>query len=117
MEGKLSEKLPASSYAPGVISSRLDQWLPAHISKRLKEAFPVFNKKMKGYLCDYALLIASETRTSTPVRILRDKETCESVCIENLYPAGEGSGYAGGIVSSAMDGVKCCNALAAKLCK
>ena len=117
MEGKLSEKLPASSYAPGVISSRLDQWLPAHISKRLKEAFPVFNKKMKGYLCDCALLIASETRTSTPVRILRDKETCESVCIENLYPAGEGSGYAGGIVSSAMDGVKCCNALAAKLCK
>ncbi|MCR5218053.1 NAD(P)/FAD-dependent oxidoreductase [Treponema sp.] len=117
MEGTLSSQLPPSSYAPGLVSSRLDQWLPVHIAKRLKAAFPVFNKKMKGYLCDSALLIASETRTSTPVRILRDKESCQSVSIENLYPAGEGSGYAGGIVSSAMDGVKCCSQIATKLCK
>ena len=79
-------------------------WLPEHISKRLKEAFKIFDKKMKGFISDKAVLIAIETRTSTPVRILRNPETFESTVIKSLYPCGEGSGYSGGIVSSAMDG-------------
>ena len=78
--------------------------LPEHISKRLKEAFKIFDKKMKGFISDKAVLIAIETRTSTPVRILRNPETFESTVIKSLYPCGEGSGYSGGIVSSAMDG-------------
>lgn len=108
---KKSETLPASSYTPGLVSSRLDQWLPSHIERRLEQGFKDFEKTKKGFICDEAVLIASETRTSTPVRIVREKETYECVAIKKLYPAGEGSGYAGGIVSSAMDGENCAEAI------
>ncbi len=99
-----SETLPQTSYAPGVVSSRLDEWLPKQISERLKMAFYTFDHERKGFINPQALLIASETRTSTPVRILRDKESGECLYIKNFFPSGEGAGYAGGIVSSAMDG-------------
>jgi len=102
--GKVSKTLPKTSYTPGIASVNLDEVLPEHISKRLKEGFHAFDQRMKGFICGEALLIAPETRTSTPVRILRDAKTLESPCIKGLFPAGEGSGYAGGIVSSAMDG-------------
>ena len=104
LEGHRSIELPRTSYTPGIVSVNLDEVLPEHISKRLKEGFRVFDRQMKGFICKDALLIAPETRTSTPVRILRDAKTLESPCIKGLFPAGEGSGYAGGIVSSAMDG-------------
>ncbi len=104
LEGRLSKNLPNSSYAPGIVSSRLDLWLPEHISLRLQEAFHEFDKKMKGFICEEALLIAPETRTSTPIRILRNTTTCENPVLKGVYPAGEGAGYSGGIVSSAMDG-------------
>ncbi len=104
LEGRLSENLPESSFTPGIVSSRLDLWLPEHISLRLKNAFHEFDAKMKGFICDEALLIAPETRTSTPIRILRDATTCESPVLKGIFPAGEGAGYSGGIVSSAMDG-------------
>ena len=99
-----SDTLPPTSFTPGVVSSRLDEWLPEHIEGRLEKAFADFNKTMRGFISPDALLVAVETRTSTPVRILRDKETGECISIARLYPAGEGSGYSGGIVSSAMDG-------------
>lgn len=101
---KKSETLPQTSYAPGIISSRLDEWLPKQISERLAMAFSTFERNRKGFINPEALMIAIETRTSTPVRILRNKEDGECVYIKNLFPAGEGAGYAGGIVSSAMDG-------------
>jgi len=113
LKGADSENLPKSSYKPGIVPSRLDKWLPKEIGSRLQKAFKDFDKSMHGFVCDDALIIASETRTSTPVRILRDKETLECVGIKNLYPAGEGSGYSGGIGSSAMDGEK----LANKICE
>ncbi len=115
LEGKESTDLPKSSYTPGLISSRLDQWLPEQIRYRLQAAFREYDKNMKGFVCPDALLIASETRTSTPVRINRDKESCECCEIAGLYPAGEGSGYSGGIVSSAMDGERVCAALSQRL--
>ena len=101
---KPSQELPRSSYSPGLVTSRLDSWLPDFIKERLQQAFRDFNRKMAGFACKQALLIAAETRTSTPIRILRNPETLECVAAANLYPAGEGSGYSGGIVSSAMDG-------------
>lgn len=113
LEGRLSSSLPESSYTPGLVSARLDLILPGHISRRLKQAFRDFDRNMHGFICEEALLIAPETRTSTPVRILRDKETRRSPVLKGLYPAGEGSGYAGGITSSAMDG----EATAALICE
>lgn len=115
LDGKESKDLPESSYTPGVVSSRLDVWLPPYIKNRLAQGFKDFNKNMHGFICPDALLIASETRTSTPVRILRDKDSLECVALKNLYPAGEGSGYSGGIVSSAMDGENACGAIAKKI--
>lgn len=112
LENKKSSVLPKSSYTPGLQSSNLCEWLPDHILSRLQQGFKDFNKYMKGFICDEALLIAIETRTSTPVRILRDKETFESSAIKFLYPCGEGSGYSGGIVSSAMDGINACEQIA-----
>lgn len=100
-----SASLPETSYTPGVVSSRIDEWLFPHIAVRLEKAFRDFDKKMHGFISDDALIIASETRTSTPVRIVRDKKTLECVALRGLYPCGEGSGYAGGITSSAMDGI------------
>ena len=108
LDNKKSSALPASSYTPGLVSSNLNSWLPPHISTRLNQGFRNINKNMKGFICDDALMIAAETRTSTPVRIVRDKESYECIGIKGLYPAGEGSGYSGGIVSSAMDGENAC---------
>ena len=110
-----TKDFPPSSYTPGIVSSRIDIWMPEQIAGRLAQGFLDFGKNMKGFVNKDAVLIASETRTSTPVRILRDKESCESVAIKNLYPAGEGAGYAGGIVSSAMDGEKVCQAISEKI--
>ena len=104
LEGRKSSELPASSYTPGLVSSELGSWLPPHISERLKKGFVEIDRSMHGFVCDQALMIAPETRTSTPVRILRDKQTFECTALAGLYPVGEGSGYSGGIVSSAMDG-------------
>ncbi len=109
-----SKDFPPSSYTPGLVSSNLNDWLPPHICSRLQKAFPVFNNMMRGYVCKDALMIAVETRTSTPVRIARNPETLESTALKNLYPAGEGSGYAGGIVSSAMDGQNSCKKIMQK---
>lgn len=106
-----SSELPKTSYTPGVVPSRLDKWLPEHISKRLIQGFKNFDKFMKGFVSSKALLIASETRTSTPVRILRNQETYECDFIPGVFPCGEGSGYSGGIVSSAMDGENVCQAI------
>ncbi len=114
LAGKDSTDLPVTSYKPGVVPSRLDKWIPSEISERLKEGFKNFNLSMKGFVCEEALLIAFETRTSTPVRILRNKETLESTAIKNLYPCGEGSGYSGGIGSSAMDGERVAAAIIQK---
>ena len=110
-----TKDFPSSSYTPGIVSSRIDIWMPEQIAGRLAQGFLDFGKNMKGFVNKDAVLIASETRTSTPVRILRDKESCESVAIKNMYPAGEGAGYAGGIVSSAMDGEKVCQAISEKI--
>ena len=106
LANKTSSKLPETSYTPGIVASNLNEWLPPHICGRLQKGFKDIDKKMKGFICPEALLIAAETRTSTPVRILRDNETLECCGLKRLYPAGEGSGYSGGIVSSAMDGEK-----------
>lgn len=111
INNKKSSEFPKTSYAPGITSSNLNEWLPEHISKRLKAGLEEINKNMKGFISPNALMIAPETRTSTPVRILRNKETFECTAIKGLYPCGEGSGYSGGIVSSAMDGENACEAI------
>lgn len=111
LTGRQSSSLPRSSYTPGLVSSRLDLWLPPFVARRLAEGFKAFDKNMKGFVSPDALLIASETRTSTPVRILRDKATFECLGLARLYPCGEGSGWSGGIVSSAMDGQNAAAAL------
>lgn len=111
VEGKASSSLPDASYFPGLTASPLHEWMPADISGRLREGFLEFGKKMRGFLTGEALVAAVESRTSSPVRILRDPVTLNAEGIEGLWPAGEGAGYAGGIVSSAVDGML----LAAKL--
>lgn len=107
VKGKLSYDLPQSSYAPGLISSPLHFWLPPFIAKRLQEGFKKFGNMSHGFLTNDAALIAMETRTSSPVRILRDKGTLDHVRLRGLFPCGEGAGYAGGIVSAAIDGERC----------
>lgn len=104
---RLSYDLPKSSYAPGLISSPLHFWLPPLIGKRLQEGFKKFGKMSHGFLTNEAVLIATETRTSSPVRILRDTITLQHVRIAGLFPCGEGAGYAGGIVSAGIDGERC----------
>ena len=104
---KLSFDLPKSSYSPGLISSPLHFWLPSAVVTRLQEGFKKFGSMSRGFLTNEAVMIAAETRTSSPVRILRDRETLQHVRLEGLYPCGEGAGYAGGIVSAAMDGERC----------
>ncbi|MBR6494590.1 MAG: FAD-binding protein, partial [Prevotella sp.] len=99
--------LPKSSYAPGLVSSPLHFWLPPFIAKRLQEGFRIFGKKSRGFLTNEAVLIGVETRTSSPVRILRSPETLQHVSVEGLFPCGEGAGYAGGIVSAGIDGERC----------
>lgn len=103
-ENKISSTLPRCSYLPGVNSSALKEVLPSFIYKDLQQAFKEFGKKMKGYFTNDAVVVATESRTSSPVRIPRDGETLQHIQIKNLYPCGEGAGYAGGIVSAAMDG-------------
>lgn len=115
LAGRKSADLPASSYTPGLVSSDLGSWLPPFIAERLKKGFVQIDRSMHGFICDKALMIASETRTSTPVRIRRDKEGFECTQLKGLYPAGEGSGYSGGIVSSAMDGENACGHIAENL--
>ena len=112
VNGKLSYDLPKSSYAPGLISSPLHFWLPEMISSRLREGFKTFGKHAHGFLTNEAVCIATETRTSSPVRILRDRETLQHIRIQGLFPCGEGAGYAGGIVSAGVDGERCADAMA-----
>lgn len=111
--GRLSPDLPASSYAPGLVSSALHAWIPRFVTARLSEGFGVFGRHSRGFLTNEAVMIGVESRTSSPVRIIRDRETLQHSVIEGLYPCGEGAGYAGGIVSAAIDGERCAEALAA----
>ena len=105
VEGKASKDLPSCSYLPGMVPSRLDEWLPAHIGKRLQQGFRDFDKKYPGFLTNDAVIVGVESRSSSAVRIPRDPETLQSVSTPHLYPCGEGAGYAGGITSSALDGI------------
>ena len=107
VNNRLSYDLPKSSYAPGLISSPLHFWMPSFVSKRLQEGFKTFGKNAHGFLTNEATLIAMETRTSSPVRIVRDRETLQHVRLQGLFPCGEGAGYAGGIVSAGVDGERC----------
>jgi uncharacterized protein len=111
---KVSSSLLDTSYQPGLNSVEMRDFLPEFISHRMAFAFKVFGQKMKGYLTNEAQLIGLESRTSSPVRIPRDKESFEHTEIKGLYPCGEGAGYAGGIVSAAMDGERCAEYLIAK---
>ena len=105
VEGRASKSLPACSYLPGMVSSRLDEWLPAHIGKRLQQGFRDFDHKYRGFLTNDAVILGVESRSSSAVRIPRDPETLQSVSTPGLYPCGEGAGYAGGITSCALDGI------------
>lgn len=109
---KLSYDLPESSYAPGLISSPLHFWMPDFISRRLSLGFQQFGKNSRGFLTNEAVMIGVETRTSSPVRIVRDKETLQHITVRGLFPCGEGAGYAGGIVSAGVDGERCAEAVA-----
>ena len=111
VNNRLSYDLPKSSYAPGLISSPLHFWMPSFVSKRLQEGFKTFGKNAHGFLTNEATLIAMETRTSSPVRILRDRDTLQHVRLQGLFPCGEGAGYAGGIVSAGVDGERCAEML------
>lgn len=113
-ENKLSSSLPDCSYLPGIHSSSLNEVLPAFIHKNLQQAFKEYGKKMRGYFTNDAIVVATESRTSSPVRIPRDVETLQHPQIKNLYPCGEGAGYAGGIVSAAMDGERVASVIAAQ---
>ena len=115
VNGRLSYDLPASSYAPGLVSSPLHFWMPKFITARLAEGFRRFGKASRGFLTNEAVMIGGESRTSAPVRIVRDGETLQHVRLKGLFPCGEGAGYAGGIVSAAMDGERCAEAAAAYL--
>lgn len=112
VNNRLSYDLPQTSYAPGLISSPLHFWMPKHVSKRLQEGFRMFGKRSHGFLTNEACLIATETRTSSPVRIVRDNDTLQHVEVQGLFPCGEGAGYAGGIVSAGVDGERCAEMLA-----
>lgn len=115
VNNRLSYDLPKSSYAPGLISSPLHFWLPAFISRRLQEGFKAFGRRSHGFLTDEAVLIAIETRTSSPVRIVRDAGLLQHLRVAGLFPCGEGAGYAGGIVSAGIDGERCADSCAAYL--
>jgi uncharacterized FAD-dependent dehydrogenase len=112
---RLSYDLPRSSYAPGLISSPLHFWLPESISHRLQEGFKFFGKHCHGFLTNEAVMIGVETRTSSPVRIIRNNDTLMHVRLQGLFPCGEGAGYAGGIVSAGVDGERCAEMCAAYL--
>lgn len=112
VNGKLSADLPESSYAPGLIASPLHFWMPEIIASRLRQGFRKFGAMSHGFLTNNATVIAVETRSSSPVRILRDKDTLEHVNVKGLFPCGEGAGYAGGIVSAGVDGERCAEQVA-----
>ncbi|MBQ5843732.1 MAG: NAD(P)/FAD-dependent oxidoreductase [Alistipes sp.] len=107
-----SASLPACSYVPGIVPSRLDKWMPQFIATRLREAIKIFDRRMHGYLTNEAVVVGVESRTSTPVRIPRNRQTLQHIEIAGLYPAGEGAGYAGGIISAALDGERIAEAIA-----
>jgi hypothetical protein len=107
--GKLSKKMPETSYHPGVISAPLHELLPPMVADRLRKVFP--RVKIRNYYTNAALLLGVESRTSSPVRIPRDAESLEYVSMPGIYPCGEGAGYSGGIVSSAIDGIRCAEAV------
>ncbi len=109
---KLSYDLPSSSYSPGLISSPLHFWMPEFISSRLQRGFEHFGRTSRGFLTNEATVIGVETRTSAPVRIIRDRDTLQHITVSGLFPCGEGAGYAGGIVSAAIDGERCAEAAA-----
>ena len=111
----LSTTLPDCSYVPGVNSVQLQQVLPSFIHKSLQQGFAEFGKKMRGYYTNEAIVVATESRTSSPVRIPRSTDTLQHPQIDNLYPCAEGAGYAGGIVSAAMDGENVAKLIAEKL--
>jgi uncharacterized FAD-dependent dehydrogenase len=111
VDGKVSSSLPITSYQPGLSSVDLKELLPTKVHTVLREGFKEFGKKMKGYLTEDAVLVGVESRTSSPVKIPRDTETLRHPQIKNLLPCGEGAGYAGGIVSAAIDGINCADAI------
>lgn len=115
VSGESSPTLPKVSYFPGVTNSPLHSWLPKSIGRRLRDAFRLFGQIMNGYLTNEAVILGVESRTSSPVRIPRDPDSSEHVRIKGLYPCGEGSGYTGGIVSSAVDGMRTAEAIARKI--
>jgi uncharacterized FAD-dependent dehydrogenase len=115
VEGRVSKDFPKTSYQPGIVSVDLHKVLPTLVSKRLQKAFVAFGKKMKGYYTNEAVLHAPESRTSSPVLIPRAPETLEHIDVKGLYPCGEGAGYAGGIISAAIDGINCVDAIVKKL--
>lgn len=114
VEGRASKDLPACSYLPGIVPSRLDLWLPVHIGKRLQRGFRDFERKYPGFLTNEAVILGVESRSSSAVRIPRDPESLESISTPGLYPCGEGAGYAGGITSSALDGINAALAICKK---
>lgn len=111
VEGRISETLPKTSYQPGLVSADLNKLLPPMISERLRKAFPLFGKKMKGFYTNEAILHAPESRTSSPIIIPRHPDTLQHIQIKGLYPCGEGAGYAGGIISATIDGMNCVDAI------
>ena len=115
VDGRMSATLPRSSYAPGLVASPLHSWMPKPIVTRLQQAFRRFGKQARGFLTNEAVMIGVETRTSSPLRILRDGDTLQSMSLSGLYPCGEGAGYAGGIVSAAVDGERCAERCAAAM--
>lgn len=115
VDGKDSTTLPDCSYKAGVTPTRLDQILPSPIASRLRKGFDLFGKSMRNYLSNDAIIVGVESRTSSPVRIPRNRETLEHLSVKGIYPCGEGAGYAGGIVSAAIDGMKCASAIAENL--
>ena len=111
VKNKTSGRLNSTSYQPGIISSPLHELLPTGIATTLQGAFESFGKKMKGYLTNEANILGVESRTSSPISIPRDKQSLQHIQIKNLYPSGEGAGYAGGIISAAIDGERCAKAI------
>ena len=109
---RLSVDLPSSSYVAGLIASPLHFWMPKFITERLKFGFLQFGKMSHGFLTNEATMIGIETRTSSPVRIVRDNESLQHIRVQGLFPCGEGAGYAGGIVSAGVDGERCAERLA-----
>ena len=115
VNGKISANLPSVSYEPGVVSSPMHFWMPDFLSFRLREGFRQFDRQMHGFLTNEAVVVGVESRTSSPVQVVRDIETMQSLSVSNLYPCGEGAGYAGGIVSSAVDGMEVVKRIAGQI--